>query len=223
MQIALKCESDWKARSQGISACFEPPEQARICQSLRGWLALARVDDRLQLALDLGDELWHRLHKLHAVSVAHNLHIASTPEAFRAAHDQLPAATISARITSVHAKLEQADWAHGVWLKVQRDDVRLVQVVHLPVDLLFELLIANVLLPATVPICATWVEDRDRHVLQLLGERGLPVDSLAHLDAAGEEHRWCVELWPHWWCEGLGRLVGWYAVDRWCGHSCGCG
>ena len=62
------------------------------------------------------------------------------------------------------------------------------------------------------------VREVHQHILQRLGERSLPVDGLAHLNATSEEDRRRIELGPHWLCEGLYRFVGWYAVDCWCSH-----
>ena len=60
--------------------------------------------------------------------------------------------------------------------------------IYLPIHLLFEWLIRDVLNPTCVPIDAAWIQDCYRQV----GERGrqlrLPIDSSSHLDVAGKEH-----------------------------------
>jgi len=109
----------------------------------------------------------------------------------------------------MHSKLQKADRAQCVRLEVERNHISFVQVVHLPVDLLFELVVGDILLPRAVPVAAARVKDRDGKVTKGESERRLPIYSLAHFDAAGEEDRGASKVWPDWRLEDSAFCICW--------------
>jgi len=94
----------------------------------------------------------------------------------------------------VEPELEQRDRRASLGGKPHRDHVGVLEAIELPLDLLAKPGLVDRLPPAGVPGIAPRVQHDDGPGVldqpggQSDGQGGLPVDRVAHLDRAGQEH-----------------------------------
>jgi hypothetical protein len=94
------------------------------------------------------------------------------------ADDILPAADEVLSRLSIQAQLKQRDGANGARVKVDIDEIHLVNVRHFPIDLMTKILVLKILLPVVIQ--------------DLICKSVLPVGSFAHINAASEEYSYTV-------------------------------
>ncbi len=121
-----------------------------------------------------------------------DLDVAASPESIGAADDHFPA-------LCEQPELEQRDRRLGIRREIDRDDVRHLESVEFPLNLAAELRVLDRLLPARVPVIASWVEDGHVENVELSLDTSLPVDGSSHADRASEKYARPVNVQRHRW------------------------
>ena len=136
----------------------------------------------LRLAPRKIDQVLKPGHCRYLVARADHFHVASAPEPFWTAYQQL------ARLGK-QTQPERRDGCPCAWSEVHQDETICLLAVQLPLDLPAELRVGEPLLDSAVPLVPARVQDHAVGGLQRLHERALPCLRLSIIDGASTEKR----------------------------------